>query len=64
MYDTPDDDPVILNGIDRICARHIETAANIISGLELSEIGEDGHLVANKLWKIESYLRKRAKRNE
>jgi hypothetical protein len=34
-------------------------AGNLVSGLALEEIGEDGHLVANVLWKIAAYLRKR-----
>lgn len=44
---------------DRINADQIESTANTISGLLLEEIGEDGHAVANKLWKIAAYLRKR-----
>jgi hypothetical protein len=30
------------------------------SGLDLSAIGEDGHAVANLLWKISGYLKGRA----
>lgn len=44
---------------DRIAARLLESAGNTVSGLNLEEIGEDGHAVANRLWKIAAYLRKR-----
>lgn len=47
-------------GMDRLNAATLERAANTVSGLCLEEIGEDGHLVANKLWKIAAYLRRRA----
>jgi hypothetical protein len=43
---------------DRINATYIETAGNTVSGLNLSPIGEDGHEVANLLWRIAAYLRK------
>jgi len=49
---------------DRIAARMIDSAANVISGLELSEINLNGHAVANELWRISSYLRKRATAKE
>jgi len=45
--------------LDRIAARIIEDAGNTVSGLDLSEIGEDGHAVANLLWKIAAYLKRR-----
>jgi hypothetical protein len=44
---------------DKLLATALEHAANVVSGLELSDIDEDGHLVANKLWKISAYLRRR-----
>jgi len=46
-------------GMDRMAASVMERAGNTVSGLCLDEIGEDGHLVANKLWKIAAFLRKR-----
>ena len=45
--------------IDLIMANHIESTANTISGLVLDDIGEDGHAVANLLWKISVHLRNR-----
>lgn len=45
--------------MDRISARILDGAGNTVSGLDLSEIGEDGHAVANLLWKIAAYLKKR-----
>jgi len=45
---------------DRVSAAIIEDAANVISGLRLEAIGEDGHSVANKLWRICSHLRQRS----
>jgi hypothetical protein len=50
---------VVSKSFDRINASQIESTANTISGLILDEIGEDGHTVANKLWKIANYLRTR-----
>jgi hypothetical protein len=44
---------------DRINAQFFEDAGNRVSGLELSEIGLDGHGVANLLWRIASYLKDR-----
>ena len=44
---------------DRINARLLNEAGDTVSGLDLSEIGESGHGVANLLWKISAYLRKR-----
>lgn len=47
-------------GMDRLNAATLERAGNTVSGLCLEEIGEDGHLIANKLWKIAAYLRRRS----
>lgn len=44
---------------DHYAASYLESAGNTVSGLDLSEIDEDGHGVANLLWKIAAYLRKR-----
>jgi hypothetical protein len=44
---------------DQINAQFFEDAGNRASGLELSEIGLDGHGVANLMWRIASYLRSR-----
>lgn len=44
---------------DAITAGYLETAGNIVSGLHLDPIGEDGHAVANLLWKIAAHLRRR-----
>lgn len=44
---------------DKLAARQLDTAANIASGLNLEEIGEDGCGVANRLWRIAAYLRRR-----
>jgi hypothetical protein len=44
---------------DKVMAGIIEDAGDIVSGLDLTAIGEDGHEVANLLWKIAVYLRKR-----
>jgi hypothetical protein len=43
---------------DRIAARIIEEAGNTVSGLDLSEINQDGHAIGNLLWRIAAYLRK------
>lgn len=45
--------------MDKVAARQLESAGSTASGLELSEIGEDGHAVANLLWKVAAYLRRR-----
>ena len=50
----------VTGSADRIMARQIESTGNMISGLILDDINEDGHGVANVLWKIASYLRKRS----
>lgn len=47
---------------DRIIARELDKAASYVSGLILDEIDVDGHQVANMLWKISGYLKKRAAR--
>jgi hypothetical protein len=44
---------------DRINAAQIESAANTISGLDLSGMGKDGHGVANLLWALAAYLKTR-----
>jgi hypothetical protein len=49
---------------DKIIAEKMEQAGNWVSGLSLEEIGEDGHAVANKLWKIAAFLKKRAQEHE
>jgi len=46
-------------GFDGLAARRFDNVGNIASGLTLDEIGEDGHAVANKLWKIAAYLKRR-----
>jgi hypothetical protein len=45
---------------DRILAVAFDQTGNYASGLDLSAIGEDGHAVANLLWKISGYLKGRA----
>jgi hypothetical protein len=50
--------------VDRIAARELEHAGSIASGLDLSEIGMDGHGVANRLWRIAAFLRQRAARED
>jgi hypothetical protein len=47
-------------GFDRINARYFDEAGGRVSGLNLEEIGLDGHVVANTLWKISAYLKRRA----
>jgi hypothetical protein len=48
-----------VSAADKIIARQLESAGNTVSGLALEEIGEDGHAVANLLWKIAGYLKRR-----
>lgn len=48
-----------MTSADKIAARQLDSAGNLVSGLNLDEIGEDGHQVANLLWKIAAYLRRR-----
>lgn len=43
---------------ENIIARDLDHAANIVSGLHLGPIEEDGHYVANLLWRISAYVRK------
>ena len=50
--------------LDHVLAGHIEQAGNMVSGLDLSAIGKDGHAVANLLWEIASYLRRRDGQDE
>jgi hypothetical protein len=50
LWDTPT--------MENIIARDLDHAANIVSGLHLDDIDEDGHSVANLLWKISAYIRK------
>jgi hypothetical protein len=45
---------------DRILAELFDRAGDRASGLDLSAIREDGHAVANLLWKISGYLKGRA----
>lgn len=44
---------------DKIMAGILDDAADLVSGLDLEPIGEDGHQVANLLWKISGHLRRR-----
>lgn len=54
-------DPVLARfRADKAAARHLDAAAGIVSGLDLAGIGLDGHGMANKLWRISAYLRRRA----
>lgn len=61
MSDLPSDVPkkVWNKKFDRLSARIVDQAGNVVSGLDLGDIGEDGHAVANKLWKISAYLKRR-----
>jgi hypothetical protein len=59
-HENPDNDKDIGRGIDRINAAFFDDAGNRASGMCLEEIGFDGHDIANKLWKISAYLKKRA----
>jgi len=58
-FDDSDNDPEIRKSADRIMAREFDHLGNWASGLCLEPIGEDGHAVANLLWKIAAYLEKR-----
>jgi hypothetical protein len=49
---------------DKILAKVFEQCGNCASGLDLSAIDEDGHAIANKLWKIAAYLKRRAQADE
>lgn len=46
-------------GTDKYLAKIFDSAGDTVSGLSLEGCGEDGHAVANKLWKISAYLRRR-----
>jgi hypothetical protein len=50
-----------VNAADKVIAAQVENTANLVSALDLAECGEDGHQVANLLWKIASYLRARSR---
>ena len=50
--------------VDKILAEVFDRAGNCVSGLNLDPINEDGHEVANKLWKISAYLKKRGQTRE
>jgi hypothetical protein len=49
---------------DKILAEVFDRTGNMVSGLNLDPIGEDGHQVANLLWKIGGYLKRRAQERE
>jgi hypothetical protein len=59
-FENVDNDETVGQGIDRINSRFFDDAGNRASGLCLKEIGLDGHAVANTLWRISSYLKRRA----
>lgn len=59
-----DNDRDISRGIDRINASFFDDAGNRASGMNLEPIGLDGHAVANLLWKISSFLKQRAERDD
>lgn len=44
---------------DKIMASALNQCGNLVSGLDLEEINEDGHAVASLLWKISGYIRHR-----
>lgn len=48
---------------NQVIARQLESAANAVSGLVLDDIGEDGHAIANRLWKIAAHLKNLSRRN-
>lgn len=49
--------------VNSVIARQLDSAANTVSGLALEEIGEDGHAIANRLWRIAAHVRNRDRRN-
>jgi len=51
-------------GFDAQAARHLNSAANVVSGLVLDGCGEDGHALANRLWRVVGFLRQRAAQQE
>jgi len=53
-------DETVAQGINRINAQFFDDAGNRASGLCLEEIGLDGHAVANTLWRISAYLKRKA----
>lgn len=46
---------------DKLLAEVFDRTGNLVSGLALEAIDEDGHQVANLMWKISGYLKRRAK---
>jgi hypothetical protein len=48
---------------NQVIANQLDSAANVVSGLVLADIGMDGHAVANTLWRIASHLRNRERMN-
>lgn len=54
-----EDDLPIRRRADSIVAGMLDSAGNAVSGLDLTEISEDGHAVASLLWKVAGYLRRR-----
>lgn len=48
---------------NQVIASQLDSAANVVSGLALEDMGEDGHAVANKLWRIAAHLRNRDRKN-
>jgi hypothetical protein len=49
---------------DKLIAEVFDRTGNLVSGLSLEPIGEDGHQVANLMWKISGYLKNRATARE
>jgi hypothetical protein len=48
---------------NQIIASQLDSTANVVSGLALDDIGEDGHALANRLWRIAAHLRNRERMN-
>lgn len=48
-----------MKSFDSINADFFDQAGNRVSGLDLSEIDLESHAVANMLWRISAYLKKR-----
>ena len=51
--------PEQLHKADKIIASLIDDTADLVSGLDLTPIGEDAHAVANRLWQISGHLKRR-----
>lgn len=49
---------------DQIIAEQLDRAGSIASGLALEAIGEDGHAVANLIWKIAAHVKQRNTRTQ